>query len=195
MIKKKNHPPPQVIEVIGRIKLCLAVETDQELAAALGFHQTAISKWKKQGEIPVRTFIKIAKKLGKTTRWLLTGEESRGSQVTGLKEVLADLDQWLDTYTAGAPDAAWGTLLAHLFAQFPFSDRAARDLLMACLGYIKEASLEERETIRRLLAGLRSGGKVRQHLIGQLELIERLVEQEHKGGRDEPAAGRTKAAG
>lgn len=172
---QKTSHLPEVSAVVARMKQCLDVKTDQELAEALGFHQTVISKWKTRGEIPVRTLIKIAKRLKRSTTWVLTGRESDAA-IADLKRVIGDLDQWLAAHAPAEVQAPWSETLSDLLAKFPWSDPSARDLLLAFLSSIKEASGEDRAAVQTCIRALTEGSHtMRVNVLAQMKLMEQLL--------------------
>lgn len=184
----------EVPEILGRVRAVLGAPSDLALAKQLGLPQRTVSGWRVRGSIPFKRIEQLAQLTGRSVNWVLTGKESEAS-IDELKEILSSLTKWTAAHAPRDVHAPWSDIVAELYMRFPWGNETARALGLACLTYIKEATPEEHETIRRLLAGLRASKEVRDHLVGQLKLIEKLVEQEHKGGRSEAAGARTKAAG
>lgn len=145
----------QVPEIIGRLKRLLGVKGDAALARALDLPQPTLANWKSRGSISVGAMARIATKVGRSIEWIATGREQTTQAIAALGQQAKRLQD--------------GVL------EVPFP---AFDVTEQFLCYIKDAPPEERETILRLLRGLRASQEVRDHLVGQLKLIERLVEQE-----------------
>lgn len=114
----------------------------------------------------VGVMLEISKKVGRSLEWIATGQEevTQKIAVAGQKVKAAQEE----------------------FGQLPLSI-STLTVTQEFLSYIKDASREERETIRRLLRGLKASPDVRTHLIGQLKLIDRLIEQEQAPREDEAA--------
>ncbi|MGE0085951.1 MAG: helix-turn-helix domain-containing protein [Desulfococcaceae bacterium] len=61
-----------VQEIIDRVKKCLSIKTDVELATALNINQSAISAWKRRGNINLNSIITICPNI--SLDWLIYGE-------------------------------------------------------------------------------------------------------------------------
>lgn len=175
---------PDAIEIIDRLKNTLRAGSDSELARRLGVPQTTVSAWRQRGRIPPGAIARIAVAIGRSVEWIRTGQPSALETATALAKGLESLE--------GVPAHQRVTSrqmehFAQVMEDFPVMDRQAVGLLAAVAQYIKEGSGQERETIRRLLRGLRASPDVRTHLIGQLKLIDRLIEAEQPPREDEAA--------
>lgn len=175
---------PDAIEIIDRLKNTLRAGSDSELARRLGVPQTTVSAWRQRGRIPPGAIARIAVAIGRSVEWVKTGSLS---QIEAATRVAEELDS-----TQGIPlelrqRISWLKPLAEAVESFQDADADAIELLVTLLPYIRMATHVERETIRRLLRGLRASPEVRTHLVGQLKLIERLIEAEQPPREDEIA--------
>lgn len=176
--------PDPVIEILDRLKASLDVHSDLALAKRLGIPQGTLAKWRARGRIPPGGVARIAVAVGRSVDWVLTGQPSpleAATETARAIEAIGGLSE-----QAAALTGRMKPVVDALGDNFPWGDIKAVDLLVEVARYIKDAPRTDRETIRRLVEGLRAGADVRIHLITQLKLIERLVEAE-KGAAPEEA--------
>jgi len=139
-----------------------------------------LANWKKRGRIPAGGVARIAVAIGRSVEWVRTGLPSA-------LEIATDTAKAVEA--AGSPESSVGaafrvTSFAGAMEDL-LGDAKAVDLLIEVARYIKDAKREDRDTIRRLLEGLQAGSDVRTHLIGQLRLIDKLVQAEKGAAPDE----------
>jgi transcriptional regulator with XRE-family HTH domain len=175
-------------EIIDLLRLKLGVRSDLALAKRLDIPQGTVAKWRKSGSISAGAAARIAVALGQTLEEIVKQERARGA----VTQAVQDLEAVYRAGQVGAQLVASHDRLDALVKTMPFNLIEPTEQLLA---YMRSARVEDVQTITRLLAGLQAGADVRNHLIGQLKLIEELV-QAKKGvppGETEDAPPRAKA--
>lgn len=73
-----DHPEsaPDANAVIDRLKAIMRIETDIELATALGVSRSTVSVWRSRGKIPYQEIVREAIKNKFSVDWVLTGRWS-----------------------------------------------------------------------------------------------------------------------
>lgn len=169
----------QSVEILDRLKVACGVDSDLSLANRLNIPQGTIAKWRKRGRIPPGGIARIAVAIGRSVEWVRTGTPSRLEMATEAARVAEGMSQYIVRDTEQIrkiEEIAEGLLTS-----------GGVDLLMELAAYIKDAPRQERDTIRRLLRGLKASPEVRSHLIGQLKLIDRLIDAEQPPREDKAA--------
>jgi hypothetical protein len=163
------------LDIIERLKVKAGAFNEKQLAERLGLPVSTLYAWIKRGRIPPGGIARIAVAIGRSVEWVRTGQPSPLEAATQVAEALEA--------TEGLPPALRQQIgrlepLTRAVEGFLDADFGAIDLLIALMPYIKDAPREERETLRRVVEGLQSGGRdVRTHLITQLKLIVELIER------------------
>lgn len=135
-----------------------------EFARALGIQPVQLSRYLK-GQVPdLKTLLKLAEATGKSVEWLVTGEEAQATHGV------------VTTFQPGS------TVQSTMFRVLLDPD------LTDIVASWERLGAEERKTIRRLIRGLKASPEVRTHLVGQLKLIDRLIEAEQPASAGETAS-------
>ena len=128
----------------------------------------------------VRSDLALAKQLGipqgTVAKWRKRGSISVGGAARIANVLRVSLQDLLEE-----PPAPM--MVSEARAVYGTADTDTRILIDDLVAYIKDAGRVERETVRRLVEGLQAGPEVRTHLIGQLKLIEKLVQTEKEAAR------------
>lgn len=69
----------EVKKIIERVKVCLNLKTDIELANMLEIKQNTISAWRKRGNIDLPKIITLCEPTGVSMDWLIYGKENQCS--------------------------------------------------------------------------------------------------------------------
>lgn len=159
----------------------------------LGVPQSTLANWRTRGSIPFKRLEKLAKLTGRSVDWVVTGKESEAA-IAELKEIAQSLTKWTDAYAPRDVHAPWSDAVAELYCRFPWKNDAAREAALTCLSYLRSATPEDLNLMRRLTVSLRTGSGKSQ-LVAVLKAMLDTYQEKHKGGGVTPAAGHTKAAG
>lgn len=163
----------EVPEIIERLRCELRVPNERQLARRLEIPLTTLRGWKERGRIPPGAIARIAVAVGRSVEWVRTGQPSRLELATEAARLAEGMPQIQDVERIRQiEELAERVLLS-----------GGVDLMVEVLNYIIDAPRQERDTIRRLIRGLKASPEVRTHLVGQLKLIEKLVQAE-KGESD-----------
>jgi len=194
---KKRYPGSDAI--FARLCEALGVDSQVALADALGIRQSNVSDAVRSGSIPELWLYKVAETTGRRVEWLRTG---RGPALKdALLQELITRTESLKTYTDDPQ--RWATergaisgMISDVEKVVRLAERAtvmAESVAEYAPPGVDDSGLDEdeRETVRRLIAAFRSGNpQVRAHLIGQLRLIDELVQAQ----RDERTSRAKKTA-
>ncbi|MBI2882883.1 MAG: helix-turn-helix domain-containing protein [Candidatus Methylomirabilis oxyfera] len=188
-----------VASIIDRLKTAIGATSDSDLARRLSIPQATLAKWKTRGVIPQKRIELLAAKIGCSPDWLLTGQESEDTALWELRQTLDALSEIITKHPelktrasriySGMVDAIHDAQMESyclLDRDISGPARPGDEEIPAVLQWVQwnrrvaqflnSASPEERNTVQRLIAGLRASSDVRNHLIGQLRLIEELVQ-------------------
>lgn len=174
----------KALDIIERLKVELRVSNERQLAQRLGIPIPTVYEWKRMGRIPPGGIARIAVSIGRSVEWVRTGQPSALEAASRLARELDRVEE-VPTYLR-APSRQMERFV-RIMEGFPVMDQQAMGLLAAVAEYIKEGTHPERDTIRRLLRGLKASPEVRAHLVGQLKLIDRLIDAEQPPREDKAA--------
>lgn len=143
------------------------VQTQAELGRFLDVSQPVVARAATTGKTPESWLYKVAYLTNTNVEWLRTGEGPQRREDTVVAE---SLSTYINQFT-------------------PKRDRDREAFLDRLLKYLASAEQDDVDSVRRLADALMAGSpEVRRHLIGQLELIERLDTLEKQTGQSAPPA-------
>lgn len=148
--------PVRAADVLDRLQAELRVPSDLALAHRLGLRQSTVASWRQRGRITAGGIARIATAIGRSVEWVRTGAEPSQAPAA-----------------VGEPGAshAPGRLLRVLLDPD----------LTAIVSAWEGLEFEERQTVLRVVGGLQSGSaEVRHHLVGQLKLIDELLQSRRR---------------
>ncbi len=136
--------------IIQRLMAALGLQTQAQLSASLGIRPQSIISAIKRGEIPDAWLYRVAYATGRSVEWLRTGG-GPAWQADAVSETREPL--------YGTREAAGGAF-QEIFADW------------------RELDDEERATVQRCVEALRIGDRdIREHLIGQMKLVEEAIQR------------------
>lgn len=153
--------------------------TQKELGSRVGLHWYQVKDLEtgKVKNLSLSLAKALEEKLGINSEWLATGEGEMFKEASPLFRVAEQAIHYPSQIQHQNKVAAEHIELAELTRRI--------------INYLESASVEERQTVRRLMEGLASGSEeIRHHLIGQLKLIEQLPNFKKKN----PSKERTKGS-
>lgn len=176
----------KITDVISRLMRATGASTQAGLADWLGTRQPSVARAIAQREIPELWFYKVAEKTGRTVEWLKTGHgpelkdalvQELIARTESLKSYTDDPQRWGKARGNTARLISDLEMLVHLAERASIAAEPARPWPEPPRGHEAGLSEEDHETIARLVAALRSGDQqIRTHLIGQLRLIDELIQ-------------------
>jgi hypothetical protein len=69
----RANPPLGIVEILKRIKSCIASKKDKDCAEALGVATSTLHNWKKRNTIPIQELYSFSIDKSISLDWLLTG--------------------------------------------------------------------------------------------------------------------------
>ena len=141
-------------EMIRRLLVALGLKTQAQLSASLGIKPQSIISAVKRGEIPDAWLYRTAYATGRSVGWLRTG---RGPA-------------WQDKVVSEPPPPPYST------------GSGGSEALDDLVEIWKDLDDKERATVRRCAEALRFGAEdIRDHVIGEMKLIQEAVRRRRSG--------------